>query len=302
LPKVSVIIPVYNAEKFLSETIESVIAQTYPDWEIIAVDDGSTDRSLEILRKYEQRLPSKIHVITQRNSGVSIARNNAIAIAKGEYIAFLDHDDLWLPEKLEKQVELLDSNKELGLVYSDSYIIIDEEGDFEKNTYSQNIKPFRGNVLNELLYANFIPLLTAIIRKEVLNKVGMFNPKYKICEEYDLFLKIAEYYPVDFIEQPLAKYRVHDENFSRNIEILVNENFQIIEYWSNKSKNKNFSRGRIKRKKIDLYYSLLVYYFISHQNRKVVMESINLIKLFPYSLRLVPKMAVSLGHVLFHGR
>jgi glycosyltransferase involved in cell wall biosynthesis len=93
LPKVSVIIPVYNAEKFLSETIESVIAQTYPDWEIIAVDDGSTDRSLEILRKYEQRLPSKIHVITQRNSGVSIARNNAIAIAKGEYIAFLDHDD-----------------------------------------------------------------------------------------------------------------------------------------------------------------------------------------------------------------
>ena len=90
MPEVSVIMPVYNGEEFLSEAIESVIAQIYPDWEIIAVNDGSTDRSLEILNGYEQRLPSKMHVISQGNSGPSIARNTAITAAIGEYIAFLD--------------------------------------------------------------------------------------------------------------------------------------------------------------------------------------------------------------------
>ena len=297
-PKVSIIIPVYNAEKFLSETIESVIAQTYTDWEIIAVDDGSTDRSREILRKYEQRLPLKIRVITQKNSGVSIARNNAIAIAKGEYIAFLDHDDLWLPDKLEKQVELLDSNKELGLVYSDSYVIGEKGNLTRRKTLFESVKPFRGNAFNELFYDNFIPLLTAIIRKEVLNKVGMFDPKYKIAEEYDLFLKIAEYYPVDFVEQPLAKYRIHDKSVSRNSGVApVSENFQIVEYWLNKK-----SDLEIKQKKAKLHFSLMIYYFKKHEKRKAIEEIKNLIKLFPYSLRLVLKMTVSLGKVLLHGR
>jgi len=115
MPKISVIIPIYNAERYLSETIESVMAQTYSDWEIVAVDDGSTDKTPEILKDHEKKLSKKLCVITQKNSGVSIARNTAIAAARGEYIAFLDHDDLWLPEKLEKQVKLLDSNKKLGL-------------------------------------------------------------------------------------------------------------------------------------------------------------------------------------------
>ena len=298
-PEVSVIIPTYNRALLLQKAIQSVLDQTFQDFEIIVVNNYSIDNTIEVVRSFNDK---RIKIINIRNEGIiARSRNRGLKESQGNYIAFLDSDDLWLPEKLEKQVELLDSNKELGLVYSDSYII-DEEDNFEKNTYSQNFKPFRGNVLNELLYNNFIPLLTAIIRKEVLNKVGVFNPKYKIAQDHDLFLRIAEYYPVDFIEQSLAKYRVHDENFSRNIEILINENFQIIKYWLNKSKNKNFSRGRIKRKKIDLYYSLLVYYFINHENRKAIRESINLIKLFPYSLRLVPKVVVSLGYFLLHGR
>ena len=164
MPKVSVIIPIYNAEKFISGTIESVIAQTYQDWEIIAVDDGSTDKTPEILTKYKKKLSSNLQVITQENSGVSIARNKGIPAARGEYIAFLDHDDLWTPEKLEKQVKLLDSNKELGLVYSDSYVI-DECGNLEKDTLissilSRNIlrsNVFRGNIFKELFCVE-IPL------------------------------------------------------------------------------------------------------------------------------------------------
>jgi len=279
MPKVSVIIPVYNAEKFISETIESVVAQTYPDWEIIAVDDGSTDKTPEILKEYAKKLPKKVRVIAQKNSGVSIARNNAIAVAKGEYIAFLDHDDLWMPEKLEKQVKLLDSNKALGLVYSDSHQI-DGEGNLKGDTIFHSVKPFRGNVFNELLCINFIPCLTAMVRKEVLDKVGPFNPRYKVAEEYDLFLKIAERWPVDFIEQPLAKYRFHAGSFSKNVDISVDEDFQIMEYWLKKKPHlKKELKYKIKLKRARLHGSLIKYYFNKHEFRKVIGEIENFMKL-----------------------
>ena len=277
MPKVSVIIPIYNAEKFISETIESVVAQTYPDWEIIAVDDGSTDKTPEILKEYAKKLPKKVRVITQKNSGVSTARNNAIAVAKGGHVAFLDHDDLWMPEKLEKQVKLLDSDKKLGLVYSDCDMI-DHEGRLKKGSLVRG-KMFRGNVFNELLCANFIPLLTAVVKKGVLDEVGAFDPKYKIAEEYDLFLRIAERYPIDFVEQPLAKYRVHGGRASRNVKTAVDEDFQIMEYWLKKKPHlKKELNYRIKLKKTRSYRSLIWYYLGKHEFRKAIGEIKNFMK------------------------
>jgi glycosyltransferase involved in cell wall biosynthesis len=285
MPKVSVIIPTYNAEKFISETIASVMTQTYPDWEIIAVDDGSIDRTPEILRKYAEKFPQKIRVIVQKNSGVSVARNTGIAASKGEYLAFLDHDDLWLPEKLERQVDLLDANKELGLVYSDSYII-DEKGElkgtFIHSIMSKNIircEKFRGNIFNELFCVDFIPLLTVVVRKEVLKRVGNFDPKYKISEDYDLFLKIAQIYPVDFIDQPLAKYRMHSGGASKNLETRIKEDLQIMEYWLNKKPELKKELGyKIKLKKATLYGSLSKYYFGKINFKKAAKETKNLIK------------------------
>lgn len=278
MPKVSVIIPIYNAEKFISKTIESVIAQTYPDWEIIAVDDGSTDKTPAILNEYKKKLSKKLRIITQKNSGVSIARNTGIAAAEGKYIAFLDHDDLWTPEKLEKQVKLLDSNKELGLVYSDSYVI-DGAGNLKKDTIFHGVKPFRGNVFNKLFYNNFIPCLTVVTRKEVLDKVGLFNLEYKIAEEYDLFLKIAERCSIDFIEQPLAKYRIHGESFSKNIEIAVDEDFQIITYWLKKKPDlKKELKYAIKLKNARLRARLIKYHLKKHEIKKTMQALLNLTK------------------------
>jgi len=285
MTRVSVIIPTYNAEKFISETIASVMTQTYPDWEIIAVDDGSIDRTPEILRKYAEKFPQKIRVIVQKNSGVSVARNTGIAASKGEYLAFLDHDDLWLPEKLERQVDLLDANKELGLVYSDSYII-DEKGElkgtFIHSIMSKNIircEKFRGNIFNELFCVDFIPLLTVVVRKEVLKRVGNFDPKYKISEDYDLFLKIAQIYPVDFIDQPLAKYRMHSGGASKNLETRIKEDLQIMEYWLNKKPELKKELGyKIKLKKATLYGSLSKYYFGKINFKKAAKETKNLIK------------------------
>lgn len=278
MPKVSVVIPIYNAEKFISETIESVMAQTCSDWEIIAVDDGSTDKTPEILRSYKKRLSKKMRVITQENSGLSITRNVAISAAKGGYVAFLDHDDLWVPEKLEKQVKLLDSNKELGMVYSDSYMI-DEKGDLKKDTFFGKIKPSRGNVFDKLFYVNFIPCLTVITRKEMLKKVGQFDPRYKISEDHDMFLRIAECYPVDFIEQPLAKYRLHGESASKNIEVQVAEDFRITEHWLKKKPSlKKELRYKIKLKKTCLRGSLMKYYLSKHEVKKTIKNIKNLVK------------------------
>lgn len=273
-PLVSVILPVYNGKKFLSEAIESVIAQTYSDWEIIAVNDGSTDASLEILRKYEQQLPSKINVINQENYGISIARNRAIASAKGEYIAFLDCDDLWLPNKLKKQVDFLDSNSEIGLLYSDCYVL-DSNSNMKEDIYSLRTKPRKGNIFHILLYNNFIPTSTVIVRRGVLKEIGLFNPRYKISQDYDLWLRIAETYPVDFLNEPLAKYRFRHEGISRNVELMVNEDFQILEFWLNKKPElRRELKSKIKQKKARLHYQLVLYYYHNHKIKKAIQEFI----------------------------
>lgn len=281
-PKVSIIMNCLNCEKYLREAIDSVYAQTYKDWEIIFWDNASTDKSVKIAKSYN----GLRYFISNETVPLGKARNIAIEQASGEYIAFLDCDDLWLPIKLEKQVELLDSNKKLGLVYSDSYII-DEKVNLIKKTFFEFVRPYRGDVFNELFLNNFIPLLTAIIRKDVLNKVGLFNSKYTIAEEYDLWLRIAEYYPIDFIEKPMAKYRIHRGNISRNTKLSIFEDLQIIEYWLNTKKDLRKELGReIKQKKANLYRGLTIYYCRNHESKKAMREFINWIKMFPYNLTL----------------
>ena len=298
MPLISVIMNCHNCSKYLPQALDSIYQQTLKDYEIIFWDNMSTDNSAEIALSYGEPLR---YFRGEEFLPLGAARNAAIEKARGKYIAFLDCDDIWLPEKLEKQVELLDSNQELGLVYSDSYVI-DHNGNLRKNTYFDNLEPFRGDVFNELFLNNFIPLLTAMIRKGVFNKVGVFNPRYEVAEEYELWLRIAEYYPIDFAEQPLAKYRTHDESAStRNRVAAFNESFQLIGYWLNKKPNlERELRGKIKQKKTMLHLALMRYYFNSHQNRKTIREIINLIRLFPYSLILVPKVTAKLGHILVH--
>jgi len=264
---VSVIIPTYNRALLLQKAIQSVLNQTFQDFEIIVVNNYSIDNTIEVVRSFNDK---RIKIINIRNEGIiARSRNSGLKESQGNYIAFLDSDDLWLPEKLDKQVELLDSNKKLGLVYSDNYVI-DSNGNLKKKSFLP-CAMFRGNVFKELLHRNFIALLTVIIRKEVLNKVGMFDPKYKIAQDYDLFLRIAEYYPVDFVEQPLAKYRVHAEGVSKNIELSVDEDLQIMGYWLiKKPELKRELRGKIRLKKARLCYNLTAYYFSKHEYKKAV--------------------------------
>jgi len=294
--KVSIIVPTYNRAHLVTETIDSILAQTVKDFELIVVDNESTDNTEEVIKSYTDR---RIRYFQHQNNGlVAVNRNYGISKANGEYIAFCDDDDLWMPEKLERQVKLLDLNKELGLVYSDSYIM-DENGDLERDTLFSNSRPLRGNVFDKLFQSNCIPTLTVMIRREVLSKVGGFDPKYIIAQDYDLWLRIAEHYPIDFTEEPLAKYRIHGGSISRNWELAINEVFQLTEYWLEKKANlERGFRGKAKQKQANLHISLMVCYFRNHQNQKAISESMNLIRLFPYSLVLVPMVIAKLRRVL----
>lgn len=286
--KVSAIVLTYNRAHFVTEAIGSILDQTFKDFELIVVDNCSSDNTESVVKSSSDK---RIRYFKNQNNGfMGVNRNYGIEKSSGEYIAFLDDDDLWLPEKLEKQIELLDSNKGLGLVYSDSYIM-DSNGKLEENTYFYGRRPVRGNTFDKLLENNLIPMLTVMIRKEVLNRVGVFNPRYKIALDYDLWLRIAAHYPIDFIEQPLAKYRVYTESGSqKNVARLYREIIQILNWWLDKGTIDDKATGEIKRREAWLHLSLMKQYFRENRHGKIFGELVKLLRLFPHNLEIVPSV------------
>ncbi len=211
-PLVSIIIPAYNADAFIAATLDSVIAQTYGNFEVLVVDDGSRDRTPEIVRSYREK-DSRIRLLQQANGGVAAARNLAISQAGGELIAPLDADDVWHPRKLEKQVACMQqSGPEVGLVYTWS-AHIDEAG-FVIGHYSPPWlgKP-EGYVYPILVYANFLDnASTPLIRKGCFDRVGGYNCDFKQqnaqgCEDWDIYLRIAEFYQFRVVPEFLVGYR-----------------------------------------------------------------------------------------------
>jgi glycosyltransferase involved in cell wall biosynthesis len=204
MPKVSVIIPTYNRANLIGRAIDSVLAQTYKDYEIIVVDAGSSDGTKEALAPYQ----GKIHYIYQSTSGISLTRNRGIQEAKGIYIAFLDSDDYWAPEKLELQVKVLDANPKVGIVYG-RLPIVNEEGKV------LGMKPagISGRNFKELLEVwGDLPTTSVMTRRECLDKTGLFDPDLPTMEDIDLWLRIARSYEIYEIEgKTLAYYYRHSQ-------------------------------------------------------------------------------------------
>ena len=206
--KVSVIIPTYNRPKWLPESIESVLIQTYPDIEIIVVNDGSTDNTEQVLEPYMD----KIRYIYKENGGPGSAVNVGIAASNGEYIARLDDDDLFLPKKVEYQVKMFRENPEFGLFASDHHIM-NPEGHI---AYTKSVPDFskHGAFLNLLQHCIFSQP-TVMARKTAYEKVGPYKNTY--AQDYDMWIRIARIYPVGVIHEPLSIYRRHPENRSGKI-------------------------------------------------------------------------------------
>lgn len=217
---ISVIIPAYNAERYIKEAIESALSQTYKDIEIIVINDGSTDRTGDIAFQCFQHESQRVLIVHQKNKGASAARNTGIKYAKGEYIAFLDADDVWLPNKLQKQIALLENDKDLALVYSNCYRNTD--------TLFDIAKPHRGFAFSELILDNFIPTSSVVVRKSILDKVGVFNESFLISQDFDLWLRIAHAHKIDFVDLPLVKYEMDSDGLSKKRIPVLKEVIKIV--------------------------------------------------------------------------
>lgn len=218
---VSIITPSYKSERFISDTIESVLAQTYQNWEMIIIDDVSPDNSNKIIEEYCKK-DSRIKLIKlEKNSGPAVARNRAIEEAKGRYIAFLDADDLWKPEKLEKQIRFMEE-KNCALSYS-AYETMTEEGQLQNKLINPPLKI----AYKDLLKSNYIGCLTAIYDTGKVGKV--FMPLISKRQDYGLWLKILR--KTDFaygIDESLAVYRIMSNSVSSNKFKLLKFNYKLF--------------------------------------------------------------------------
>ena len=263
MPTVSVIIPIYQRAHLVSQTIESVLAQTYTDYEIIVVNDGSTDNTKEVLACFG----NKITTIHQENKGVSAARNTGINAAKGLYIAFLDSDDLWQPNKLEKQLAFFESNPKIGLVYSDAFFF-NEKGVLPDKWTSVYPPPPVWQFL-ALFGRNFILTSTVVVRRECLDEVGLFDETLKSCEDYDLWLRIIEKFPIYFLNEPLGYYRQSANSLDSNREQMLATNLRAREKaFSRNPELRNLPLIVLDFCLYDHYLNLAYYYIRRYQGEK----------------------------------
>ncbi len=211
---VSVVIPVYNMEKYVAEAIDSVLSQTFRDFEVIVVDDGSTDGSPAVLAAYGNR----VRVIRQTNRGGAAATNIGIHRARGRWISWLSADDVWEPTKLERQVEIVSARPDVGMVYTD-YVYVDPEG----IVLSGEHFPCPSTRTRRLLWLArrcFINASSTLIRKDVFHRVGLYDETDRLTPDWDLWFRIALDYEIVHVPEPLVQYRIHPEQTSARRDLM----------------------------------------------------------------------------------
>ncbi len=222
-PLVSVVIPAYNAARTLKATVQSVFEQTLQDFEIIIVDDESKDNTLVVTQSIED---SRVKVISQPNGGAAAARNTGIKAAKGKYVALLDADDLWMPHKLERQLAVLTSKKDVTAVQSGVYFVND---DLEILSVRPCFKS-KDVLLETLLFQNLPGLMsTLIVERSAFEKIGYLNTKLVILEDWELAIRLSRYCNLQSVEEPLALYRQFPGNRSKNLSIHIEPGYIVLD-------------------------------------------------------------------------
>jgi glycosyltransferase involved in cell wall biosynthesis len=231
-PRVSVLIPAYNAAQYLSGALESVIAQTFSDWEIVLVDDGSTDSTPDIAANFKSKLGDRLVYIRQLNRGASAARNTGLRQCRGELLAILDADDEWLPQHLEGGVRLLDANPEVGLIYGTVF-----EVDPQGRRSLPASPPGRSGWIARDIYLRRVPLhfCTFMLRRACIAVAGVFDETMATTEDRDWWYRIATHYPVTYRDEITACYRTAHVSLSRDAE----RNFQNQMRFLTKYRGKN---------------------------------------------------------------
>lgn len=238
---IDVVIPAYNAGAFITQSLQSVLLQDAPIHSVIVVNDGSIDDTQSKVRAFQEQYPQlKIVLIDQMNAGLSAARNAGIRHSQANYIALLDADDLWHPTKLSSQIALFDKsqNPQLGVVYC-AYELINTAGNLHPSKEQVLIAPkLRGHVYKPLLRGNFISGSgsSVLIAHAVFDQVGLFDEQLRACEDWDMWLRIAQYYSFDYVDQTLVSIRVHPNNMQKDLGRMMSAELMVL--------NKFYERGQ----------------------------------------------------------
>lgn len=250
MPLISVIIPVYNGEKTIRETIKSVLSQTFTEFELIVINDGSQDRTLEIVETIQD---PRLKVFSYPNAGQSTSRNRGIALATGEYISFIDADDLWTPDKLEAQVKVLQENPQAAVAYSWTDWIDESSQFLGKGSHITE----KGEVFTKLLLNDFVANgSNSLIRHQALVEVGGFDASVTPAEDWDMWLRLAAHYEFVAVPSPHILYRISPNSASFNVWKMEASSLKVIE--------KAFAQApeslqHLKRKSLGNRYKYLTY-------------------------------------------
>jgi len=227
MPKVSVIIPTHNRSAYLHSAVTSVLNQTYQDFEIIIVNDASSDNTEEVVASFtDSRIKYIRHELSKGDGG---ARNTGIINAAGEFIGFLDDDDQWLPQKLELQVDLLQNSPPyVGGVYTGHFDISGVDGKITNVSYPMR----RGNLSQYALIESCIITSCVLLRRECFEKIGLFDETIPYCNDRDMWVRIAQAFQFDFIKKPLVKYLIHSDKLSTNFKLATKGREMILQKYS----------------------------------------------------------------------
>jgi glycosyltransferase involved in cell wall biosynthesis len=275
-PAVSIIIPTYNRSRLLARAVKSVLNQTYQDFELIIVDDASTDNTGEVVNSFnDQRIKYVRH---EKNKGEAAARNTGIKTAGCNYIAYQDSDDEWLPEKLAKQMKLLENApSEVGVIYTGFW-----KTENHRRTYIPFswVKQKNGDIHKELLYGNFIGSPVVLIKKECFDSVGLFDERIHNLVDWEMWLRISKHYHFRCVDEPLAIAYYDADNVSDNPDTLIDALELVLE------KNRHEFEGE--KKLLAKHWmnigDLLVANGETKKGRRYI---VNALKLYPFSIRLL---------------
>ena len=293
---ISVIMPTYNRASYLSGAIESVLGQTFQDFELIIIDDGSTDDTHTVVNPYLK--DKRIRYFMQQNGGAAAARNHGLAVRQGKYVAFIDSDDTWEKNKLTLQWAVMNQLPDVGIVCSD-FSSLDDEGCREQSHIRSYFSVFDdyglryedvfqyvittpvkglaadaqvywGNVYETMIFGNIILTSTCLCRAEVFKHTGVFDTRYSTLDDYDLFLRICRHFPIAYIDQSLVCYRYSNDQLSGDIhfEKLCNNVIDIFKKNVEALKDDEFFRknkSKIKRH-LGMLQAQQAYYYFSHGN------------------------------------
>lgn len=262
---VSVMMPAYNAEAYIGQAIESVLDQSYRRWELIVIDDGSTDRTGEIASRYGD---PRIRVIRQENQGEAAARNTALKNMQGEFVAFLDADDLYLPDHLESLVGYLQTHDQADGVYADGYYV-DQEGNRLQTLSSRRRGPFEGHIFEEVVYGSdvFGPPACVALRTNLIARHGLkFDEDIVIGPDWDFFTKYADVGKFGYLDRIICLYRLHTTNISVSTG-LKRRALELAKCRMNAVKMDSFGNCSI-RLRTAVFYDLLINLLIDFPERQ----------------------------------